>query len=770
MIYKYDLKCFIEGIRIPIGSISRTTNRYGVSANIKLVSTPELYQIPPRAHVIVFFKKISQTSVTDDIDKLQTGVKVDESPWKLMFEGYYDQHMFGKSSTHRNVSIICTGVDSYKNYEKMKINSFSDIASNIPLSMSITTFHGFSPKVRANDNVQKDNLEKWLYERSLADSDIPELNPFNIFSNTVKNENEMGAMIGKIISGIVTSNKFLQKFFRTQNILNRYGVLGNKEIFNVMKHTQFVKYITDQLANNVLMNSMTSVDQFFRSIMNELFYEFLYIPSPNFVSINEHRVPDIIQEDVKQYSDMDYEKMIDMKPSEVRLAKKEVFKSMQVALTPNLYFAAPPKCNMMFSNENTSISGGRNFMEEPTRLMVHSTGFLSNTGEELQGRVGYRPSHYNDERDINIFGIDPDGKPNLTTTASDNLRTELRGNSKDSPTLSEWEKKNFKYEDIYRNDEIYKGIIAQEARFLRDRVVKTSEGQNDFDSIFQTQLDDQFANLTQSSTSPTISMGFNPTLVCGLPGCYSDESIGHVLGSIHQIVDTIDVESNTDNTIVNMSKVRTLPFDATKVRKELQHSEIERLNKKTSGAPADYISKDFTYSNIGKVYKKLLGTDSVMETKKDVGQDITTVLSYWWSQFEQNTSHDDKNIFVDQFTKRHIITEGQHMLYCLGARESADINFNRKENLDKIVLEYENRLKSSDTPLKADKIKKMVQEYRKQQINKEIFHRDGNEYYGEHSAYDGPEKSFEPFCTERREWVKRYKDSLAKIPSENISG
>ena len=85
------IKMLMEGVEIPLNSISVVCTPNGVEAQIGVNSTTELYNLKPKTAVQVFYK--------DWV--------VGDNSWRLLFDGFISATMKGDTDTGVNASLVC---------------------------------------------------------------------------------------------------------------------------------------------------------------------------------------------------------------------------------------------------------------------------------------------------------------------------------------------------------------------------------------------------------------------------------------------------------------------------------------------------------------------------------------------------------------------------------------------------------------------------------------------------------------------------------------
>jgi len=269
-------------------------------------------------------------------------------------------------------------------------------------------------------------------------------------------------------------------------------------------------------------------------------------------------------------------------------------------LKPNLYGTLPPKCNVLLPDLCTSISYNRNFMAEPTRMLMYGTPFPDSN---IRGNT-FEPA----------FAV------------PETVFKQLKGKPGEADRLNQEYKA-----DVLSPEEIEKGILPAEVnagfpewfamngnhprgnksgKFMKDAALNLVN--------YRWQMS-KYANRSLSAVSD-----LNPWMVCNMPCAIFDSSRSYI-GVIANITHTISA-SGGGFTRADCNLAYEVPAPG-------EHE--------NSPAFPGWMNESFHPDRVGEAYKELLGCDA-ME-----GENTVSFLS-----------SDDDSSAVDQDMEGSEITGG----------------------------------------------------------------------------------------------------------------
>jgi hypothetical protein len=257
-----------------------------------------------------------------------------------------------------------------------------------------------------------------------------------------------------------------------------------------------------------------------------------------------------------------------------------------VVLKPNLFGCIPPKCNVILPDICTNITFNRNFMTEPTRLWMRTNEMFANV-TDLTNKI-------------------------MTYFAPAAMFDKYQNNAKLTS------KKIFF--ETFSDEEMEKGILPQvtmlpfaEMSVIRSRnqaLFTQAEGQTQSSTAIRSatqklaatlrpllvrQAEYQFQLSRHASRGMSVTMEFNPWLVCGFPCFVADASLSF-FGNIESITHSIDAV-NGGTTMIQCSLVREAGDPA---------------NDSTPTIP-EWTSNLYQPDQISDTYQRLLGCKAMCD-------------------------------------------------------------------------------------------------------------------------------------------------------------
>ena len=183
---------------------------------------------------------------------------------------------------------------------------------------------------------------------------------------------------------------------------------------------------------------------------------------------------------------------IDKKKLNTNINKVKLDKLNTFIFRPECYFVAPPRCNVIFPEHETSFSYDRSYVNEPTRLRLQSgMQFIGN--DKLLAEYAYAPAL----KDIRAYAKE-------------------KSNSSSLRTLLPWEQfTGIQPKFEYVNEVNY--IANKKQRELQKNIVGQAI------SFKQKAANFNFFKYRFAARSSSVSMKFNPFLVCGFPAVVIDK-------------------------------------------------------------------------------------------------------------------------------------------------------------------------------------------------------------------------------------------------------
>ena len=236
------LKCFIEGIQVPIRSATRIV-RSGrpTEATITIPPIRAGMKIIPNSLVHVFKKD-------------------DQGIWRLFFEGVYVQRILSFETSQDHFSMGCVSFGHFFESIRAKILELGE-----PVAYQQQAFVGFRPdNTNIGVSLPGDNL----------------LNPYRQFISALSN-NGVGKTFYDTISKMQNFGKMTQRTERTLKITKRVAFAENPAIQKVLLRENEINFLLN--IGIGMSNSATMFDLINRFFPYALF-DYVEIPSPKYNS------------------------------------------------------------------------------------------------------------------------------------------------------------------------------------------------------------------------------------------------------------------------------------------------------------------------------------------------------------------------------------------------------------------------------------------------------------------------------------------------------
>jgi len=235
---------------------------------------------------------------------------------------------------------------------------------------------------------------------------------------------------------------------------------------------------------------------------------------------------------------------------------KTVDRLVETIFMPDVFFTAPPTCNVIFPDQRSAQTAPRSFMSETTRLRI--------TTKESWGAID------------DFIAADPLGMskkiavaPNMEDVHGVKALSDVKRGAR-----------------VILPHEVYTGIIPafQKMPYLNVFVSNT----DDEAGYLQRTAEYLYAKMRMSARQISVVCStFMPQLVCGMPALIvgTEGTTRHKIGNIQSISHRIDVAGQQASTAVNISEARfhDEEYDGVEVKKE----KVSKSPSRKSGLPGD---------------------------------------------------------------------------------------------------------------------------------------------------------------------------------------
>ena len=352
---RLDLKLFIDGYEVPVSQMQASFQDGGPSsASISVIPTDKFFEIKPRSLVCLFYLHTGYES------KVQiSGNYSSALDYKLIFVGEYIGYQFQKSPSGRVVQMNCADLTNYFDSIKQHMVSYKSNG----LAMTENALIGVQFDKSKSTTLGKDIAESvtnWMAASKVGGKVSPALG------------------IQRIIrESFFSSNIYWSKAYNKVRIGSLITALpedsSSAELFNFKA---FKKYIKLVMAGG---GSLASLRQMLGIISSPILYNSVSVPCPIYR-----------KDDAYQGMTRDQINQTSLKNL---IADQEKETIASVIWKPDFWFAPPPACNCIFPDQYFSVSFGRAFLQEPTRLQLR-TEVQMRRHQYLKSRAVYNPWQY----------------------------------------------------------------------------------------------------------------------------------------------------------------------------------------------------------------------------------------------------------------------------------------------------------------------------------------------------------------------------------------
>ena len=315
----------------------------------------------------------------------------------------------------------------------------------------------------------------------------------------------------------------------------------------------------------------------------------------------------------------------------------------QIVLQPEVYFAQPPRCNVILPPLFTQFSFREDWMSQPTRTII-----TQDLGVQVPRMTFYAPSELEDYMgnmdNRRQLLLDEEKLRGMKIVSGNISSAEVRGQS-------EWT--SLQGEQGQVSDANIRRLTAQMVNYQHHRA--------------------RFAARNGSGTGP-----FNPFLVPGLPAALVDRTAGHLVGDLSQVTHQLDFANGLAHTSFTLSHVRWigLPFNERYMAEwqTLKENDYPEGLFGENGKPS-WFDDSFGDDKIGEtLYQAALGyTDEYFGGVKQASGDGTleTMEEALDRVRHQSLVAEDPLVHAMRYARRELATEFETFL-ALGAEVDDD--------------------------------------------------------------------------------------------------
>jgi len=316
----FKIICYINGILFyPAGVSYNSVDGEHAMFTLTMPAVPHWSILPERSHCAVFF--------TDPVS----------NSWRMLCEGDYIGHSRQRSATggrYRALSFRSThGLWETTSFAGMAGLASGDVANQ-------------------QQKQQVSGVETRTTPNSLLD--LSRTNLWAMMSAYVSTGTVISEFLPAFITGAMQQVPVDAFYNVARRITDKVFSLFDEDIGGIVS-AELVTQLVRQNWSPQALGANTTLETIIRSIENLTMYKHVTIPSP----------PLYLTE------------VTESNPNQTGFTIGELL------FLPHLYSAVPPVCNVIFKDQITNISGGRNFLAEPTRVVVQLSSKINNGDPNL---------------------------------------------------------------------------------------------------------------------------------------------------------------------------------------------------------------------------------------------------------------------------------------------------------------------------------------------------------------------------------------------------
>jgi hypothetical protein len=345
---RLNLRLFIDGVEVPVIG-AKTVHAEGTvaTAEIQVIATDEIYDIEPRAFITLYVYD-SVDYIADPVSgkpDLRIGPN-DIRRWKLLFAGEMVAISMSKQSAGRSATLSCAGPTNYLDFIRQQYINFS----NGGVELFESAFMGVKQdRLKFFDVVTQginSKLYVWLTQ-----------------SKNANNEPSLYLGVQRMIREMFFSvNNFYAEAFNRLRIGDTIVGLPQDETAAKLFNLQFFeKFIKNRVGG---AGGMVTARQLLDLLLGPVFHTYVTVPCPKF------------DREGKAGVSLDPSNKDDQKLLDGIVGRPQSWEGSSLNYTvikPDTWFLSPPICNVVFPHQYTSMTYGRNYLAEPTRLFLRTS-------------------------------------------------------------------------------------------------------------------------------------------------------------------------------------------------------------------------------------------------------------------------------------------------------------------------------------------------------------------------------------------------------------
>ena len=542
----YQFKLFLEGVEVPNAAwqanIACQANTHA-RCTLSMVPVPIARNVLPRTLVHLFWH--------------------DREDWRAIFCGEVTGRGIEEGHDSRNIVYHCKSFSSYWDH---CYRAYYDESQQMPTISSKNLNISVQSTDKSNTTVLVNTFLRSAFVLSPAEDTAKGSRETSTPAGRVAKDIDEGILA--ILDKMVEINAFFRHAHNRLDLVSRNYVLNNK--FTSRLLTNFVNASSFSLDSQT--GPLATLTDLFRVLFPMVFFQFVPLTSPA---------------------------MISGRRDKLHQSTTGATIPVEMLLLPELDFAPPPWCNVIYPDQYIHFSFDEDFMAAPTRSFFFEGAIV---GKDTTYTTYSAP--YKNIDGETIFG----GKTVIQYDSKETGKPKIT-NSQTSQVL-------------FREEMLKGAVFSQQYIQGRDTIfgpgteeTVVAEFRQDLAKITNYR---HFKNRAASRSIPNVSMRFNPYLVAGLPALLLYR-YGPFLGTVGTYTHTISGKGHA-RTSCQLHHVRMPDLDKKWNETDMNGPPPFYYAHETgefTGRPIWY-DDNLGTRNIGETfYKKALAVDSIMSVETD---------------------------------------------------------------------------------------------------------------------------------------------------------
>lgn len=345
-----DFKLFLEGVPVPMisATVSGTIGR-PAAANISIPPTIKSQNITERTAVHIFYRDFDEI-YADDVVSSQARQPV----YKLLFGGEVVSLSYTKERDSRATVLMCEDVaNNFEHAHKYALENNADMAG----AANSTLITGSDQDPLVLDYTGSNIILSPIASLVGGEENIV-MGVQKLITNTFRLIEDDGSTTG--------TNEFLSSVEERFKISHRLGFIEDEEIKKLVEQKKIINLMQRTISR---MTGVVPLSAIINMFLNFVYYNRVSILTPSYTFLKF--------------------------PSEGRSEAVNSIKN--IMLLPNIYFSAPPKCNVLFPSHIRNLGYSEDFLKSPTRMLMQAGPY----GLDTDDPVKIRASTFGAPRELN---------------------------------------------------------------------------------------------------------------------------------------------------------------------------------------------------------------------------------------------------------------------------------------------------------------------------------------------------------------------------------